>query len=133
MLGSPDNQALGDEAEAYEELMESVPQPFLVADAPQQHTKRVKLPYGGRRLEVPAPGQGTALLLSLDGKWIKHSVERRGAWLLIENQKHIKGGMSGSPIVSMDGQAIGLVSTGSLNPVLLEALPPRIRLLKDRP
>jgi hypothetical protein len=84
------------------------------------------------RSRPPTPGLGAALLLTLDGKWIKHSVKRRGPWLWIEDEKHIKSGMSGSPIVSMSGQAIGLVSTGSLNPALLEALPPRIGLRKNR-
>jgi hypothetical protein len=31
--------------------------------------------------------------------------------------------MSGSPILAMDGTAIGAVSTGSLNPCLLHHLP----------
>jgi hypothetical protein len=35
-------------------------------------------------------------------------------------------GMSGSPIVSMDGRAIGLISIGTINPILVDArsLPP---------
>jgi len=46
----------------------------------------------------------------------------------------IEGGMSGSPIISPTGQAIGVVSTGSMSaglmmhPVLVEVLPRRIGL-----
>jgi hypothetical protein len=35
-------------------------------------------------------------------------------------------GMSGSPIVSMDGRAIGLISTGDKNPTLIDNLPKRL-------
>jgi hypothetical protein len=35
----------------------------------------------------------------------------------------IASGMSGSPIVSMDGNAIGVISTGTLNAVLRDSLP----------
>jgi hypothetical protein len=135
VLISPDNQELGDEAAAYDELMESVARPFPVADAPQEGVERIELPGGGPFggiIEVPTPGRGDALLLTLDGKWIKYAVERRGMWLSIKDEKRVKRGMSGSPIVSMNGRAIGLVSSASLNPVLLEALPPRIRLRKDQ-
>jgi hypothetical protein len=68
------------------------------------------------------------LVLSLGGKWTECSIERRGPWLEIKESGLIESGMSGSPIVSMSGKAIGLVSTGSLNPVLLETLPQRIRI-----
>jgi hypothetical protein len=36
----------------------------------------------------------------------------------IEDNKMIKSGMSGSPIVDADGAAVGVVSTGKLNPRL---------------
>jgi hypothetical protein len=159
VLGSPDNQELSDEAEAYEQLMRTVPRPFPIAEAPKQGIKRIKIPreeaeayehmmrnlalpqsgkrkQGIKRIKAPrffetsVPGRGSALLLTLGGKWIEHAVGRRGPWLWIDDQKHIEGGMSGSPIISPDGKAIGLVSTGNLNPILLEALPPRIGLRK---
>jgi hypothetical protein len=134
VLGSPDNQELSEQAEAYEELMENVPRPFPIGEAPKQGTKQVKLGSGrfGGTIKTPTPGLGSALLLTLNGKWIKHSVKRNGPWLWIDDQKHIESGMSGSPIVSPDCKAIGLVSTGSLNPILLEALPSRIGLHKAR-
>jgi hypothetical protein len=126
-LGSPDHQELSDEAEAYEELVMGVT-PLPVADAPKQGSKRHKLQSGGQvygSIKVPTPRRATALLLSLGGKWIECSVTRWGPWLSVEEEV-IESGMSGSPIISMAGQAIGVMSTGGLNPVLLEALPPRI-------
>lgn len=135
VLGGPDDQVLPDQAEAYQQQLMNVT-PFAAADAPKQGTERVK-GYSGRGLKyasfkVPTPGQGTALVLSLDGKWIECAVERRGPWLWIAHDKMMKGGMSGSPIVSAAGEAIGVISTGSLNPVLVDALPPRIGLGKAR-
>ena len=65
--------------------MESVARPFPVADAPQEGTERTKPPYGGRfggTIATSTPGLGAALLLTLDGKWIKHVVARRGPWLV---------------------------------------------------
>jgi hypothetical protein len=37
--------------------------------------------------------------------------------------EHVEGGMSGSPIVTPDGRAIGLISTGELHPLLMDSLP----------
>jgi hypothetical protein len=53
VLGSPDNQELGDEAEAYEALVESVT-PIAIAEAPEK---------------------GDAWLLSLEQEWFKCTVE----------------------------------------------------------
>ena len=43
--------------------------------------------------------------------------------LVIEDEVLIEGGMSGSPMMSTDGKAIGLLSTGGANPVLRDKLP----------
>jgi hypothetical protein len=140
VFGTPDSQDFSDEADAYESLLAAVA-PLPVADAPKDSRERVKvLPVeiAGEVFDeatVLTPGQGTALVLSLSGDWTKCSVERRGPWLWIKEIDLIEPGMSGSPIVSLSGEAIGLVSTagsaGSLNPVLVEALPPRIRIRRD--
>jgi hypothetical protein len=110
VLGQPDNQALPDEADDYGELVDAAV-PLSVADAPKQ-----------------GPAIHPALLLSLGGEWVECTVERNRAWLRVVQEGLVKGGMSGSPILSMSGKAIGLMSTGSLNPVLVDALPPRIRV-----
>src|ERR1700730_11017654 len=53
VVGSPDNQELGDEADAYEALVESVT-PIAIAEAPEK---------------------GRAWLLSLEQKWFQCTVE----------------------------------------------------------
>jgi hypothetical protein len=129
VLGVPDSQVYGEQADAYEELIDIVT-PFQIGDAPKQGTKRIRARHSDQT--VPTPGQGAALILSLEGEWVECSVKRDGAWLAIQQEQLVEGGMSGSPIVSMAGHAIGLISSGSRSPVLLEALPPRLRLLKHR-
>ena len=139
VLGCPDNQELSERARAYEALVEPAT-PLPIGDAPKQGRERVALPdkYGGS-FDVATPGRGPAYVLSLDGKRLKCTVTRRGMWLIIDDGKHIKSGMSGSPIISPEGHAIGLVSTGSeiisreghaigpsQNPVLVECLPGRL-------
>jgi hypothetical protein len=111
VLGSPDNQQLFDEARAYDELVGSV-RPFHIGRARP-------------RVDV--------LVLTLDSRWTKLTVERNGHWLW--SGPGFEPGMSGSPIVSLDGHAIGVVSTGGMNPmnpVLTEALPGRFRLARGR-
>jgi hypothetical protein len=132
VLGSPDRQELLDEAEAYEALTGSVT-PFAVADAPKQSIRFVDVPNTKLVTKERTPGQGAALVLSLAGEWLECTVTWRDEWLEIDQEKEIvKCGMSGSPIISPAGQAIGLMSTGSRNPVLVEALPPRIGLGRAR-
>jgi hypothetical protein len=60
--------------------------------------------------------------LSLEGEWISRPVLRRNSWLTVEGGE-LAGGMSGSPILSMDGKAIAVVSTDERNPVLKDCLP----------
>jgi hypothetical protein len=121
VLAAPDSEELAEQADAYERLVAGMA-PFPVADAPQEDIKKAE------------PGRGLALVLSLSGKWVECTVERRGHWLWTENTGIIEGGMSGSPIISPTGQAIGVVSTGSMSagltmhPVLVEVLPRRIGL-----
>jgi hypothetical protein len=125
ILSGPDEQALSDEAEAYEEfLADKVP--LTIGDAPKQGRKRVVLPHGGRlggSFTVKTEGRGTGRLLSLDGqKWIECRVERRGSGLRVVEEGLVASGMSGSPIMMTD-RVIGLISTDILNPVLKDCLP----------
>jgi hypothetical protein len=92
VLGSPDNQAMENEADAYEELTEEVPA-LRVATAPQS---------------------GRAWLLSLDGQWVPCAVTLgRNKGLSIDATPKIEPGMSGSPILADDGTAIGVLSIGA--------------------
>ena len=101
VLGSPDNQELPDEAEAYEELTRtSRPSPLRTRRSKAGSAPRSWKRYAaamepasfapGRKfhptLEIPTPGLGAALLLSLDGKWLKRSVKRRGPCLSLERE-----------------------------------------------
>jgi hypothetical protein len=111
VLGSPDSQGLFEQAENYEALVESVT-PLKIADCP--------------------PEKGRAWLLSLDKKWVECAVEviNDGSILIWDEAQSIAGGMSGSPIISDSGAAIGGVCLGgsrspSENPRLVRDLPSR--------
>ena len=114
VLGMPDNQALFNEAEAYSALTDNLPA-LVIAEADEN-----------------VPGR----LLSLDGNWTRCDVRgvasHRSLW--IENAKDgIHGGMSGSPILNVDGLAIGVIcvsdggtgihTEGRPNPRLTHNLP----------
>lgn len=133
VLGSPDNQALCEQAEAYETLVMGVT-PLLVGAAPKQGVELIKLGAGrfGGTIRAPTPGVGPALLLSLAGGWLDCSVTRRGPALGIDQEELVESGMSGSPILSIDGRAIALVSNEMLCPVLLDSLPPRLKIIQRK-
>jgi hypothetical protein len=90
VLGSPDNQALFEQAEQYEAFLDTT-MPFRVADAPLE---------------------GTGWVLTLDQHWLRCKLKRWHDGPLWISEGHIAGGMSGSPVVSDDGSAIGVVVTG---------------------
>jgi hypothetical protein len=103
MLAEADGQELFDQSEKYQELIEPA-LPLPIADPPPD----------------PAP----ARLLSLDGRWYGCSVTTHGSHFLhitelahflhvTEPAGEIQGGMSGSPIVTEDGSAIGVVTLSS--------------------
>jgi hypothetical protein len=145
VLGCPDGQELFEQAEAYEVLVAQAT-PLPISDAPKQGSERVRHFSGHGSFDVATPGRGPAYVLSLGGKRLKCAMTRWGMWLIVDDGKHIKSGMSGSPIVSPKGHAIGLVSTGSeiispegraigsaQNPVLVDCLPGRfLSTGKDR-
>ena len=47
---------------------------------------------------------------------------RRSNWLAFEPEAFIVGGMSGSPIISESGEAIGVVSVSNQGPVIVDSL-----------
>jgi hypothetical protein len=61
-------------------------------------------------------------VLSLDSHWLEGRVCRRGGWLAFTPKELIASAMSGSPIINMQGEAIGVCSTESMNPVIADAL-----------
>jgi hypothetical protein len=117
VLGQPDDQELFEQAEAYDALVDAMT-PLPIVDAPED---------------------GPAWLLSLDRKWNRCRVQHsNGPLQITEALAGIKGGMSGSPIITEDG-VIGLVSIsggsghpdshtkGGPNPHLAYHLPSRFR------
>jgi hypothetical protein len=122
VLGSPDNQALWEEAEAYDAMLESAaPSPI-----------------------VDAPEDGFAWLLSLEGQWFSCFVKyiNNGSLWISKTAQPIMGGMSGSPVISSDGSAIGVVALSSnprgLSPEIADRCEGEIgcknpRLVRDLP
>jgi len=97
VLGSPDGQELFNEAEAYEALTENVPSLRIgdIADVD---------------LTADDLDSEPAWLLTLDGRWAECMVTAFPRALWIENAvEGIRGGMSGSPILTGDASAIGIV------------------------
>jgi len=93
VLGSPNNLELSDEADRYDALVDPL-KPLRIAAAPEN---------------------GIAWLLSLKGDWFKCTVsylKRIEGPLWVSPDQPIAGGMSGSPILSDDGKAIGVVCLG---------------------
>lgn len=99
VLGPPDDQELSDDFDAYETLTQSLT-PLRIADAPSQKVR--------------------AWLLSLNGEWFSCSLWRNNIGRSLVSplyigdlQQHIERGMSGSPIVSDEGAAWGIVNASS--------------------
>lgn len=92
VLGSPDDQELGDQADAYHSLVDDSPA-LRIADAQN----------------------GPGWMLSLDGHWIRTRLEvvRRIGLASSLCIGPTKAGMSGSPILDDSGRAVSLVSLGT--------------------
>lgn len=114
VLGPPDSQALWEEAENYESLMDGA-KPLTIGEPPE--------------IEVEA------WLLSLDNQWFgcMAGSSERSIWIA-EAEASLVGGMSGSPILAEDGSAIGVMcisrgspgemhTSGGPNPRLTSTLP----------
>jgi hypothetical protein len=102
----PDGQALYDECELYESFVAN-----------------------RTALRIRPAEQTHAYVMNLAGEWIRteikiHSVGLSAApTLAITTPGAFAGGMSGSPILSLDGYAVGVVSCDELNPQLAAVLP----------
>src|SRR6516225_5795464 len=57
---------------------------------------------------IDAPDRGPARILALEGRWVEIVVERRGYTLVAQPREFFAPGVSGSPIVSAGGNAIGV-------------------------
>lgn len=117
VLGPPDDQAAPEEAAAYETLTEEM-EPFTVG--------ALKSERGHKDFEL------RGRLLSLEGEWIDCAVsyKHRRLWL---KGGSIVGGMSGSPIITKDGVAIGVISNSEEGHPATSLLGPQPRLDLDFP
>jgi hypothetical protein len=96
VLGPPDNESRSSEADAYHKLMESSAA-LQIASVPAESG----VEFAG-------------WLLSLPGAWCACTVSHESGGLYIWNANEgITGGMSGSPILSGGGAAIGVISCSS--------------------
>ena len=138
VLGSPDNQALTDEAEEYDALVEELPaMPLAVPPFCERHEEirlatafMAKLPpdeYVERLRQERASRAWRAWLLALDGHWFDCAAAYTTPYLAITNgDERVVSDMAGSPVVTADGAALALVSTGSnrlVCPGLIDNLP----------
>jgi hypothetical protein len=116
VLGEPDGQALYAEHEAYYELMPDTP--LAIADTPPDYKPIMIKTFEGEIVEAKHHRESLtteAWLLSLDGRWFSCEVEQRsdGPLWIINAAEPIVGGMSGSPILSKGGAAIGVACIGA--------------------
>lgn len=112
VLSEPDNQELSEESDAYEQLVEPV-EPFTIAAAIPLQRQPVTL-GNGQTMLGPPEGESDAFMLSLDGRWFPCRVRSNGrAITVISQEEAICGGMSGSPIIDVADNAIGVVTIAS--------------------
>jgi hypothetical protein len=94
VTGTPDTQAVGEEADRFEALVEDVV-PLSLSDC-------------------PAGKEAAAWMLSLEGKWFRCTTQHVGGPLwTMRGAKAIQLGMSGSPILAADASVIGVVTASS--------------------
>lgn len=128
VLGTPDSQELPAKARAYENLVEAAVA-LPIADLPVKYHSN-----------MPVISASNGWLFSLaTQEWFSCQVLQNGGRLsLREMAEPVVGGMSGSPILTDDGAAIGIIVRGRndperpdsiLNPRLAGDLPGR--LLRD--
>jgi hypothetical protein len=113
VLGSPDNQTFFQESDDYEALIESTT-PIRIAEAPEN---------------------GRGWLFSLEGEWFPATLEyfNDGPFWVSKTAQPIAAGMSGSPIVSDGGAAIGIAALATLGSRTEELSSQNPRLTRDLP
>jgi hypothetical protein len=105
ILARPDPTTFGEDGDAFEAFMGDTP---------------------GLRLAPPRDGM-SVWLLALDGSWRPGILSRLGlrqfTRLMVDHPSAHAPGTSGSPILTSAGDAVALVSLGTMNPSLLDCLP----------
>ena len=114
LLATPDSNELSAESDAYDTLVEAENVvPFAIGTlAFVRKTHRLR---DGSTFEDLPEAESAAQMLALDGRWFSCRVKSSGRSLWIEAAASpIRAGMSGSPILTPDGAAIGVVCVGSV-------------------
>jgi hypothetical protein len=122
VLCEPDNEEVDDEGGAYVKLTDNAT-PFKLGRL-RFRRPRVRL-FDGSMIRGKRKATSKAWMLTLDGKWFScHiAVYDRALWIQ-DAAEPVHSGMSGSPIILLDGSAVGVVCVDSgPNPFLLANLP----------
>lgn len=124
VFAAPNAQAFPAEAGNYGALV-AQRTPLRVADLPMERkpTTQPGVDSDAATLD-PAEWKGPGRLLALDGQWFDCRLRATGRSLWIEEKAQaFAGGMSGSPIVDLDGAAVGVLCSSGANPLLVRQLP----------
>jgi hypothetical protein len=144
VLGEPDAGSWSKESKAYDELVEPIPPLKSIASlrSVEQVKSALRRNYVTPLRIADAPEEGRAWLLSLEGEWFQCAVTYTKLFetplFITTEAQEIVGGMSGSPILSDNGKAIGVVclfgdgGSGSPNPRLTRDLPARFLRAKGK-
>jgi hypothetical protein len=104
VLGCPDNQALSEEADAYEGLIIEASASLPIADVSGGPLWRMD---GDKAVALPEL-MHQASMLSLDGHWFSCEALHYGGPLVVKNATQcIRGGMPGSPIHKTRARLLG--------------------------
>jgi hypothetical protein len=138
VLGSPDNQALSDQAGEYVALTAALPAMSLAVPPAMVDRKAMLMarPVSKvARKDFLMRFASRVWVLSLDGQWFECAATySEGGALTIRTKgsKRVVNGMSGSPVITDDGAALALVSTSGVSeliddttqcPCLVDGLP----------
>jgi hypothetical protein len=120
VLGAPGNQSLGDECGQYEAFVEALP-PFDVAPPPPPRCALRALKTSRRRfLPSKSPCRRICSCSTAPGPTSPPAIR---AARFGSSPKLTVNGMSGSPLISTTGAAIGVVSADNIAACLVNGLP----------
>jgi hypothetical protein len=123
VLGPPDDQEFSDDHHAWAAFVGALP-PFDVAWPPVRQRMR---PSGWTEDDPPnfTPGEAkfAARVLSLEGEWVDVEAAHCGGGIWLTPSSAVCGGMSGSPLIGLDGAALGVISTNNVCSPLAAGLP----------
>lgn len=119
VLGPPDDQALGDEHDHYTAFLSTLP-PFDITAPPPR--SRLRIP-SEPPVFISNEISFQARLLSLDGAWLDCVACYLGGPLMIEPEKLVVLGMSGSPLLSATGRRSASSARAISPPVFGTACP----------